>query len=105
MVALFIVYHIMHFTLGVGGTPFEDLKPYENVVAGFQVIPIGIAYVVCVALLGLHLYHGLWSMFQTLGLAHPRYTPKLKLFATLFTLVVVLGFISVPIAVMARIVS
>jgi succinate dehydrogenase / fumarate reductase cytochrome b subunit len=52
-------------------------------------------------LLGMHLYHGLWSMFQTLGAAHPRYTPKLKAFAKLFTVIVVLGFIAVPIAVLA----
>jgi succinate dehydrogenase / fumarate reductase cytochrome b subunit len=48
----------------------------------------------------MHLYHGVWSMFQSLGLAHPRYTPKLKAFAKLFSIILLIGFLSVPIAVL-----
>jgi succinate dehydrogenase / fumarate reductase cytochrome b subunit len=51
-------------------------------------------------LLGLHLQHGLWSMFQSLGINHPRYTPLLKRFAIVFSVLIVVGNISIPIAVM-----
>jgi succinate dehydrogenase / fumarate reductase cytochrome b subunit len=101
IVLAFIIYHLLHFTVGTVHPDFRELKPYENVVAGFSNPVVSIAYIVSMLLLGMHLYHGLWSMFQTLGAAHPRYTPKLKAFAKLFTVIVVLGFIAVPIAVLA----
>jgi succinate dehydrogenase / fumarate reductase cytochrome b subunit len=103
IIAAFIIYHLMHLTLGVGGLPFEDLRPYENLVAGFSNPLVSIAYIVAMLLLALHLYHGLWSLFQSLGFAHPRYTPRLKLFAKLFTIVLVIGFVSVPVAILAGI--
>lgn len=101
IVLAFLIYHLLHFTIGTVHPSFRDLRPYENVVAGFSNPIVAIAYIIAMTLLGMHLYHGLWSMFQTLGFAHPRYTPKLKAFAKVFTVVLVLGFISVPIAVLA----
>ncbi|HYP15234.1 MAG TPA: succinate dehydrogenase cytochrome b subunit [Bryobacteraceae bacterium] len=100
IIAAFLIYHLMHLTLGVGGLPFEHLRPYENLVAGFSNPAVSIAYIVAMTLLGMHLYHGVWSMFQTMGVAHPRYTPKLKFLAKAVTVLIVLGFISVPIAIM-----
>ncbi len=64
------------------------------------VIPVAIAYIVAMLLLGTHLYHGVWSMFQSLGVSHPRYTPMLKRFAAGATAFVVAGNISIPISVM-----
>jgi succinate dehydrogenase / fumarate reductase cytochrome b subunit len=103
VIALFIPYHLMHFTLGVPGIhpSFQELKPYENLVAGFRVIPVALFYVVAMILLSTHLYHGVWSMFQTLGANNASFSPKLRLFAKVFAVVVTLGFISLPIAVMA----
>jgi succinate dehydrogenase / fumarate reductase cytochrome b subunit len=101
IVLAFLVYHLMHLTFGVGGLPFQELKPYDNVVAGFSNPFVSLAYAIAMVLLGIHLYHGLWSMFQSLGIAHPRYTPKLKLLAKTFTVVLVLGFLSVPLAILA----
>jgi succinate dehydrogenase / fumarate reductase, cytochrome b subunit len=101
IILAFLIYHLMHLTLGVGGLPFQELKPYENTVAGFSHPAVAIAYIVAMILLGMHLYHGLWSLFQSLGFTHPRYTPKLKLFAKAFTIALVLGFISVPVAILA----
>jgi succinate dehydrogenase / fumarate reductase cytochrome b subunit len=60
---------------------------------------------VAVAMLGLHLYHGLWSMFQSVGINHPRYTPMLKKFSAYASVLLTLGFISIPIAVMTGVVS
>ena len=72
IILAFAIYHLMQFTWGVGGTPFEELKPSENVVAGFSVWPIAVFYIIAVGMLMLHLYHGVWSMFQTLGANNSR---------------------------------
>jgi succinate dehydrogenase / fumarate reductase cytochrome b subunit len=101
ILAAFIVYHLLHLTLGMGGLPFQEGRVYDNVLAGFRVIPVSIAYIVAMVLLGMHLNHGLWSMFQSLGVGNPRYSAGLRRFADIFSILVVLGFISIPIAVMA----
>lgn len=104
IVAAFVVYHLLQFTFGAGGTPYDPGDPYGNVIAGFRVPVVSIAYIVAMALLCLHLRHGLWSALQTLGVNHPRYTPKLRVLAMLIALLIFFGFISIPIAVMARVV-
>jgi succinate dehydrogenase / fumarate reductase cytochrome b subunit len=101
ILAAFIVYHLLHLTLGAGGLPFQEGHVYDNVLAGFRVIPVSIAYIVAMVLLGMHLNHGLWSMFQSLGVGNPRYSGGLRRFANLFSVLVVLGFISIPISIMA----
>jgi succinate dehydrogenase / fumarate reductase cytochrome b subunit len=101
----FLVYHLLHLTFGTVHPDFQELRPYENVVAGFQVPVVSIAYIVAMLMLGFHLYHGLWSMFQTVGVNHPRYTPILKRASAIVTVLLVAGFVSVPIAVMAGVVS
>lgn len=97
----FVIYHLLHFTTGNAHPQFEHLRPYENVVAGFQSVPVVIAYLIAMGMLCLHLHHGLWSMFQTLGASHPRYTPKLRGFAAVTALAIFLGFSVVPIAVVS----
>jgi succinate dehydrogenase / fumarate reductase cytochrome b subunit len=101
ILALFVVYHLLHMTWGTVHPDFEHLNAYDNLVIGFSQPVIALVYIVAMILLGMHLHHGLWSMFQTLGASHPRYTPKIKTFAKLFTIVLVLGFIAVPIAILA----
>ena len=64
-----------------------------------------IFYIIAVLLLCMHLYHGLWSMFQSLGISHPRYTPALKRFAAVFAIVVAIGYISIPIATIAHLIT
>ena len=105
IVAIFVVFHLLHLTWGAVHPNFQELRPFENMVSGFRVIPVAIFYIVAVSMLGLHLYHGLWSMFQTVGMNHPRYTPMLKKFAVYTSVLLTLGFISIPIAVLAGVVS
>jgi succinate dehydrogenase / fumarate reductase cytochrome b subunit len=105
IIAAFIVYHLLHFTFGTVHPAFQDLHPYDNVINGFKVIWVSIAYIVAMLLLGMHLYHGLWSMFQSVGATSPRYNPLLKRFAAGATAFIVLGNISIPIAVMTGLVS
>lgn len=101
----FVIYHLMHFTIGVGGTRFDAKDVYGNVVAGFQVIPISLFYLVAMAMLCLHLYHGVWSAFQTLGVNHPRWTPRLQLAAQAIGFLLFAGFSAVPLGVMTGIVK
>ncbi len=69
----FIVFHILNLTLGHFQPAFVPGDVYHNVVTTFRQWPVALFYIVAMALLGLHLDHGVWSMCQTLGLQHPRY--------------------------------
>ena len=104
IIFFFVVYHLMHFTW-ISFPGYEHLKPYENIVYGFQQPGIAGVYILAMLLLSMHLYHGLWSMFQSLGIAHPRYTPKLKLFAKVFTALLAIGFIAVPVSVLLGVIQ
>jgi succinate dehydrogenase / fumarate reductase cytochrome b subunit len=105
LIAVYIVYHLMHLTWGTVNPGFVPGDAYGNVVRGFQVAPVAIVYIIANLLLGTHLYHGLWSLFQSLGWNHPRYNAWRRHFAITFAIVVCLGFISVPLAVLAGVVS
>jgi len=100
-IALFIVYHLLHFTFGSVHPDFREGDVYHNVVAGFQLWPVSLFYVLAMIALGFHLYHGAWSMLQTLGLSHPRYNKVRNGLAGLLAILVVVGNISIPVAVLA----
>jgi succinate dehydrogenase / fumarate reductase cytochrome b subunit len=61
---------------------------------------VSVWYIIAVSLLGIHLRHGLWSMFQSVGYNHPRHTPLLKNAAFVIALLITLGYISIPISVL-----
>ncbi len=106
IVLLFVVYHLAHFTWGLAWA-HPDFIPgdvYHNVVAGFRAPWVALLYVVAQVALGLHLHHGLWSLFQSLGWNHPRWNPWRQRFATTFALLVAAGNISFPLAVLAGLV-
>ena len=106
IVALFIIYHILHLTLGVAQpSVYVEGAVYDNVVYGFQNYAISGFYIFSMALLCLHLYHGAWSMFQSVGINHPRYTPLLKKFAAVMAAVIFIGNVSIPVAVLAGVVK
>lgn len=104
IIAAFVIFHLLHFTTGAVHPHFVELHAYENVINGFKVIPASIAYIVAMILVGMHLSHGIWSMFQSVGFSHPRYTPMIKRFAAIFSWILIAGFISVPIAVLTGVV-
>jgi succinate dehydrogenase / fumarate reductase, cytochrome b subunit len=104
LLAVFIVFHILHFTVGaVGFRPgqYKDLAVYQNVVAGFSVWPIAIFYIVAMGALCLHLDHGIWSMLQTFGWNTGENQKALRGLSRVVAIIVFLGFISIPVAVMA----
>ena len=104
ILALFVVYHLLHLTVGaVGFQPggFHHLQVYDNVVAGFSVWYVSLLYILAMAALCLHLDHGAWSMFQTLGLNNARMSVALRILSRVVAILVFAGFISVPVAVLA----
>jgi succinate dehydrogenase / fumarate reductase cytochrome b subunit len=100
LIALYIVYHVLHLTTGDIGLPFIPLDAYDNVVGGFLKPAVSIVYILAMLALSMHLYHGLWSMFQSLGVSHPRRTPLIKRCAAGLAIVSAAGFISIPFAVL-----
>ena len=101
IIALFVIYHILHLTLGVAQPGYIEGDVYHNVVAGFQNPLISGFYILAMILLCLHLYHGVYSMFQSLGASHPIYTPLLKKFAAVMAFAIAIGNISIPVSVLA----
>jgi succinate dehydrogenase / fumarate reductase, cytochrome b subunit len=101
---LFIIYHLLHLTTGTAHPSFSDADVYRNVVAGFRVWPASLFYIVAMLALGLHMFHGVWSMLQTFGLSHPRYNGLRMACSSIVTIVVVVGNISFPVAVLTRLV-
>jgi succinate dehydrogenase cytochrome b subunit len=104
VIAAFVVFHLLHLTTGTIHSQFVALHPYENLVSGFLIVPFALIYIAVMVLIGFHLSHGIWSMFQSVGFSHPRYTPAIKKFAAIFSWILIAGFISVPLAVLAGLV-
>ena len=100
IVAAFVVYHILHFTTGAAHPSFIEGDVYHNVITGFQEPVAAVFYMVANVLLAMHLYHGVWSLFQTLGVNHPRYTPWLKAGSKIYGIVVGFGNCLIPMAVL-----
>jgi succinate dehydrogenase / fumarate reductase cytochrome b subunit len=104
LLAIFIVFHLFHLTAGmVGFQPgqFEHLAVYQNVVAAFNVVPISLFYIIAMFALCLHLDHGIWSGLQTLGWVNLTNTKMLRAISRVIALIIFVGFISVPISVLA----
>lgn len=104
IILLFVVYHLCHLTWGVAHPDFRPESVYHNVVTGFGNPLIAFFYIAANLALGFHLYHGLWSFFQSLGFNHPRYNAWRERFAQAFAFIVTAGNVSFPIAVLTGIV-
>lgn len=104
IILLFVIYHLLHLTTGDAHHDFVPDDPYHNVVTGFRVWWISAAYIVANLALGLHLYHGVWSMFSSVGLTNPKYEAWRRNFATAFALIITVANVSFPLAVMLGIV-
>jgi len=100
IILLFVIYHLLHMTVGSVHPDFVHGDVYRNIVVGFRVWPVTAFYVVAMVALGFHLRHGVWSMLQTLGASHPKWDATRKAASTAFAVVVTLGFVAVPIAVL-----
>ncbi|MEA2463112.1 MAG: succinate dehydrogenase / fumarate reductase, cytochrome b subunit [Acidobacteriota bacterium] len=101
---LFIVYHLLHLTTGQAHHDFVKDDAYHNVTTGLRIWWVAAIYIIANLALGLHLYHGVWAMFGSLGLINPRIEAVRRVFATAFAVLITAGNISFPLAVLTGIV-
>ncbi len=104
IVFLFIAYHLADLTFGWVNPDYQPGLVHHNLVASFQRPLIAVLYVAANLALGFHLFHGLWSMFQSLGWNNPKFNHWRRRFAAAFALIVTFGNVSFPIAVLAGLV-
>ena len=99
----FIVLHILHFTSGslplLGKHTHGEV--YGNMMASFSIWWVSLAYIIMMVVIGFHMYHGVWSLFQTLGLDNPDRNKYLRAFAIIFAIGVSATFILIPVAFMS----
>jgi succinate dehydrogenase / fumarate reductase cytochrome b subunit len=105
VILLFLVWHLADLTWGWVNPDFERGDVFRNVVASFQRPPIALLYIVANIALGIHLFHGAWSMFQSLGLNNPKWNSWRRSFAIGFAALVTVGNLSFPIAVMTGVID
>jgi succinate dehydrogenase / fumarate reductase, cytochrome b subunit len=104
LILIFLVYHILHFTIGTAHPDFVEGDPYHNVATGFRTLPVVILYLIAMGVVGLHLYHGVWSSGRSLGMSPPSPRPLRRIVALVLALLIWLGFTVIPIAVYAGVV-
>jgi succinate dehydrogenase / fumarate reductase cytochrome b subunit len=104
IILLFVIYHLLDFTVGTVNPGFQEGQVHRNVMASFSIWYVALFYIVAQIALGLHLYHGLWSLFQSLGWNHPRFNRWRSGFAHAFAWIITLGNISFPLAVLTGLV-
>ena len=98
----FIIFHVLHFTTGtIQLGEFEHGFIYNNLSNSFAKWPVALGYALVMIVLGFHLNHGVWSLFQTLGLDNPDRNRFLRMAATGISVAIVIGFIAVPLAFMS----
>jgi succinate dehydrogenase / fumarate reductase cytochrome b subunit len=105
LVLLFVVFHLLDLTWGTANPSFEHGSPYENTVASFQRVPVSIFYIIANLALGVHLYHGAWSLFQSIGWNRRRFNAWRRYFAIGFAVVTVGANVTFPLAVLTGIIT
>lgn len=105
IVLAFVFWHLADLTLGWINPNFVYGEVYRNVNASLTRLPVAIFYIIANIALGTHLFHGIWSLFQSMGWNNPRFNSWRRAIATGTATVVVVGNVSFPIAVLAGVVS
>jgi succinate dehydrogenase / fumarate reductase cytochrome b subunit len=105
IVLLFLIWHLADLTWGLANPDFIRGDPYHNVVESLTRLPIAVLYIVANLALGLHIFHGAWSMFQSLGANSPKFNPIRRPFAIGFAAIIVIGNLSFPLAVQFGLIS
>jgi succinate dehydrogenase / fumarate reductase, cytochrome b subunit len=104
IILLFVIYHLLHFTTGTVHPDFIEGGVRHNMIEGFRRPLVSLFYIVAQVALGFHLYHGVWSLFQSLGWNHPRFNHWRSGFAHAFAWIITIGNISFPVAVLTGLV-
>ncbi len=102
VVGAFVIGHILHFTTGtLFPSLYQHLHPFENVTGSFGHPLLAAIYIFVMVVIFFHLNHGIKSGFETLGVTHPRYVELVRKGGPILALLIVAGFILVPLAVVA----
>ena len=111
-IALFVTYHLMHFTIKNTNPVYATLRDalgradvYSMVIFGYQNALISAVYIVAMILLGFHLNHATMSAFQTLGVNHEKYNTIIQTGSVGLSVIIVIGFLSVPLGVLLGIIA
>jgi succinate dehydrogenase / fumarate reductase, cytochrome b subunit len=106
LLAAFLVFHLLHFTTGtIQPAPFSHVDVHGNMIGSFQVPWVAGLYVAAMIALGLHLAHGAWASFRTLGLSKRAQNPFRRRASVAVAIAVWLGFTIIPVAVLAGVVK
>lgn len=113
LILAFIIFHVLHFTTRdvdpAGYATASDAAGrydiYGNVVASFQIPWVSAVYLAAMVVIGMHLWHGVWSFGRSLGVAKPTEHPLRRRVAPILALAIWLGFSLVPIAILAGIIQ
>jgi succinate dehydrogenase / fumarate reductase cytochrome b subunit len=105
IIGLFFIFHLMDLTWGTANPDFVRGDVYQNLVYSFQRVPVAIVYIVANIALAIHIFHGAWSMFQSLGLNNPKWNSARRTFALVFALVIGIANVSFPLLVVTGVVS
>jgi len=103
--ALFLVFHLADLTWGTVNPDFVRGDIYRNFVATFSRPPVAVIYIVANLALGLHLFHGAWSMFQSLGVNNPRWNSWRRSFAVGFAALITAMNVMFPMSVLTGMVD
>jgi len=105
VIGLYVIFHLFDLSWGQANPDFVRGDVYRNLVASLDRPVVALIYIVANLALGIHLFHGSWSLFQSLGLNNPRWNSWRRGFAVAFAAVVTVGNLSIPIAVQTGIIS
>lgn len=102
---IFLIWHLFDLTFTGTGFHYVRGEAYANVDNSLSRVPVALLYIVGNLALGVHLFHGAWSLFQSMGWNNPKFNGARRAFATAFAAIVVIGNVSFPIAVLAGVVE
>ncbi len=108
IILLFLLFHLADLTMGIEPAATDDYfrgDVYSNVVASLSRWPVAALYIVANIALAFHIYHGAWSLFQSLGVNNPRFNVWRRWFAAGFAAVILVGNVSFPVMVLAGVVE
>jgi succinate dehydrogenase / fumarate reductase cytochrome b subunit len=104
IIALFVIFHLLDLTWGTANPDFVRGEVYDNMIASFERVPVAITYIVANIALGIHIFHGAWSMFQSLGWNNNRFNDWRRYFAATFAAVITIGNVSMPLLIVTGVV-
>ena len=105
IVGLYLIFHLMDLTWGNANPDFVRGDTYANVIHSFKRVPVAIVYILANLALAVHIFHGAWSMFQSLGLNNPKWNRARRSFAIGFATLIGVANISFPLMIVTGVVK